>query len=74
MTDADQFRVGDVWKTTRGFLYRVVSVRVNGEAVLRAGATGKRGKIMRKPWDGIGGWVRVSCAGETLTNERRKPD
>ena len=59
--DADQFRVGDVWETTRGQIYRVVEVRRGGQAILRAGATGDGGRIVRKQWDGIGWWRRVSC-------------
>jgi len=45
---ANQFRVGVVWETTRGHLYRVVEVRRGGQAILRAGATGERGRIVRK--------------------------
>ena len=59
--DANQFRVGDVWETTRGHLYRVIEVRRGGQAILRAGATGERGRIVRKQWDGTGWWARVSC-------------
>ncbi len=59
--DADQFRAGDVWETTRGHLYRVVEVQRGGLAMLRSGATGERGRIVRKQWDGIGRWRRVSC-------------
>lgn len=59
---ADQFRVGDVWETSRGHLYRVIEVRRDvGQAILRAGATGERGRIVRRRWDGIGVWRRVSC-------------
>ena len=65
--DADQFRVGDVWETPRGALYRVVEVRIGGQAILRAGAAGERGRIVRRAWDAIGAhtaspWVRLSCA------------
>lgn len=59
--DADQFRVGDVWETSRGFLYRVIEVRRGGQAILRAGAAGERGRIVRKQWDAVGWWRRVSC-------------
>lgn len=62
--EADSFRVGDVWETTRGKLYRVVEVQRGGQAILRAGSTGERGRIVRKQWDGIGRWVRVSCGKE----------
>jgi hypothetical protein len=58
--DADQFRVGDVWETTRGAQYKVLEVCVRGQAILRAGACGT-GRIVRKRWDGIGWWRRVSC-------------
>lgn len=63
--DADQFRVGDIWETPRGFLYRVVAVE-NGTAILRAGSSGDSGKLVRRAWDAIGAhtgrpWVRVSC-------------
>jgi hypothetical protein len=61
--DADQFRVGDVWETTRGFLYRVIEVRRGGQAILRAGSVGDGGRIVRKQWDGIGWWRRVSWGG-----------
>lgn len=68
--DADQFRVGDVWETTRGHLYRVVEVRRGGQAILRAGAT-DGGRIVRKQWDGIGWWRRVSCgAARAVAAER----
>lgn len=63
--DADQFRVGDVWETPRGFLYRVVAI-YGRVAVLRAGSSGERGRLVRRAWDDIGAhsgrpWVRVSC-------------
>lgn len=61
--DADQFRQGDVWMSSRGFLYRVVEVERGGQATLRAGATESGGRIVRKAWDGIGWWTRVSCGG-----------
>ena len=58
--DADQFRVGDVWETTRGHLHKVIEVRRGGQAILRKGSDGS-GRIVRKQWDGIGWWCRVSC-------------
>ena len=59
--DADQFRVGDVWETSRGMRYRVIDVKRGGQAILRMGSEGERGRIVRKQWDGIGWWRRVSC-------------
>jgi hypothetical protein len=58
--DADRFREGEVWETSRGTLYRVVVVGPSGEATLRLGATGGRGRIVRKPCDDVGNWRRVS--------------
>jgi hypothetical protein len=63
--DADCFRVGDAWESPRGFLYRVVAV-AGKTAVLRAGESGDRGRIVRRAWDDIGAhtsrpWVRRFC-------------
>ena len=48
----NRFHVGQVWKTNKGGLWRVVAIE-NGQAKFRQGATGARGRIKRRPWDGV---------------------
>lgn len=61
--DVDQFRVGDVWQTSRGGLFRVISVVRGGVAVLRVGSEGSGGRMIRRRWDDVMNWVRVSSGG-----------
>ena len=55
----NRFHPGQVWETSRGFLWKVVSIE-NGQAVFRRGFNG-RGAIKRRPWDevwdGVINWV-----------------
>lgn len=50
------FHVGQVWKSMAGTLYTVIEVRRGVQATLRLG-TGLRGRIIRRPWDAVDGWV-----------------
>lgn len=58
----DCFVVGQVWKSPRGKLYRVVAggydhaTRLKLEATLRLGVDGK-GRIVRRRWDAVENWV-----------------
>ena len=61
MDRADSFHVGQVWESPRGTLYRVMSVRRGGQAELRVGSTGG-GRIVRRDWDAVVGWVLYSDA------------
>lgn len=78
--DADSFRIGDVWESPRGTLYKCTEVRFQGagdglslprrgvkKAVLRAGADGAGKRIVRD-WDAVvaGGqfWIRHSWGGQ----------
>lgn len=49
------FHPGQVWETSKGFLWKCVSIE-NGQAVFRQGADGA-GRIKRKPWDAVMNWV-----------------
>lgn len=55
----DNFHVGQVWESPRGMLYKVIEVRRGGKAVLRLGVDGK-GRIVRRNWDAVMGWVIYS--------------
>ena len=52
----NMFHVGQVWETNKGGLWRVVAIE-NGQAKLRQGAEGSRGRIKRKSWDGVLGMI-----------------
>ena len=51
----DHFHVGQVWETSRGGLWKVVTIE-NGQAVFLQGFEG-RGRLKRKDWDDVIGWV-----------------
>lgn len=53
----DRFEVGQVWATSRGFLWKVVSIN-KVQASLRMGRNGS-GRMIRKGIDKIGRWVLV---------------
>lgn len=50
------FHLGQVWESPRGTLYTVERVVRGGHAILRRGTDG-RGRIERRPWDAVVGWV-----------------
>lgn len=50
------FHEGQVWRSPKGTLYRVVECRRRGQAVLRQGIDGS-GRVDRRPWDAVFGWV-----------------
>jgi hypothetical protein len=52
----DCFRVGEVWQSPRGTLYRVIK-REGLHVTLRAGTEGG-GRLVKHPWDGVIGWTR----------------
>ena len=61
-----EFRVGDVWETPRGFIYRVTWVgfkegKKRKQAELRLGSEGPGGRKIRRDWDDVGNWGRLSC-------------
>lgn len=60
--DADRFREGDIWRTSRGRPHKCLSVR-GGMAVFREG-WGGGGRETTKRWDDIGAWVRVRWGGK----------
>lgn len=51
----NRFHPGQVWKTSRGGLWRVERIE-NGQAVFRQGFDGQ-GRIKRKDWDDVLNWV-----------------
>lgn len=61
-TDADQFRVGDIWESPRGQKYTVVEhIQVPGkkrQAVLLSGEDCFYGKRVLRDWDDIGSFDR----------------
>lgn len=52
----DSFHAGQVWKSPRGFLWRVIGVKRGWIAVLRKGEDGKGRKLI-KDWDAVVGWT-----------------
>lgn len=59
MCRVDSFNVGQVWESSKGNLYRVISVQRGGKALLRLGVDGK-GRVMRRDWDAVIGWFLYS--------------
>jgi hypothetical protein len=50
------FHVGQVWMTSKVWLYRVISVERRGQALLRLGFDGK-GRKIKRGWDEVINWV-----------------
>ena len=67
------FHVGQVWESPRGFLYRVVSVMRGGKATLRLGKDGN-GRIIRRDWDAVIGWIIYSDDDEADPRYRDKQE
>lgn len=61
----DAFRSGEVWRTSRGGLYRVMGFETKPgkrrQAVLRVGSDGAGRKVLRD-WDGVVGWTLFKAA------------
>ncbi|CAI1819947.1 Uncharacterised protein [Serratia quinivorans] len=59
----DIFRVGEIWESPKGTLYKVMSVQLR-QATLRMGSDGS-GRIVRRPLDAVIGWTMSgeSCHG-----------
>lgn len=57
----DSFRLGEVWVSPVGVLWKVVDFDVDHrpkkQAILRQGAAG-RGRKIRRDWDAVINWVR----------------
>lgn len=53
---ASIFKPGELWMSPRGSYYRVMACVIGGHAVLRLGKDGD-GKIQRRRWDAVLGWV-----------------
>ncbi|MCE6965093.1 hypothetical protein K6W81_14555 [Enterobacter sp. MW07] len=50
----ERFKLGEVWQSPRGFLYKVVEV-VGSQAVMKMGSTGG-GRKIRRHVDAVVGW------------------
>nr|WP_249418334.1 hypothetical protein [Citrobacter freundii] len=50
----ERFQVGEIWKSPRGFFYKVVEV-IGSQATLRMGCDGS-GRKARRWVDAIDGW------------------
>lgn len=53
---AEIFRVGEVWRSPRGALYRVMD-RSGRQVTLRSGIAGD-GRAVKRDWDAVIEWVR----------------
>lgn len=53
------FRVGEVWESPKGTLYKVIAAGVGQQMVLRRGIRGDGPKRFRS-WDRVSGW-RLMC-------------
>jgi hypothetical protein len=60
LNKGDAFQIGEVWKTPKGGLYRVMGYEHKAgkpkQAVLRVGADGAGRKVLRD-WDAVIDWV-----------------
>lgn len=52
----EAFRVGEVWVSPKGSLYKVVGTTTPTQVVLRKGADGTGRKSFRR-WDCVDGWT-----------------